>query len=180
MDVVTHSCPIRGIIVVTIHLQYRDDPDCHFLDNRHQIVRDILGRLTDEPTLVSPDRVEVAQGDDFELAIGLGFILEYLLNPGFGLSVRGEWLDGGSLLSMALVTVDSGGAREYKFITAIFTHSLENADGALDILAVVQKRELDRLPDCLAGCEVDDPMWLHFLEESIDFVLITHIYFFKW
>lgn len=50
--------------------------------------------------------IEIAKCNDLEFSISFGLIFEDLLNHGFGMSVRVEWLDWVGLFSIALISVD--------------------------------------------------------------------------
>mmetsp|Transcript_15500 Transcript_15500/g.31468 ORF Transcript_15500/g.31468 Transcript_15500/m.31468 type:complete len:223 (+) Transcript_15500:380-1048(+) len=90
MQVVPHTCSVNCWPVVSEYAQLFFSSHCHLLDEGKEVCRD-LGRLSDAPTRVGSDWVEVPEDGDLPVLVGRVEVGEDLLHHEFGLSV---WIRG--------------------------------------------------------------------------------------
>ena len=83
VDVVTDTCSIRCIVIVSEYAELFQFAYCNLCDVWHQVVRDTVRVLTDGSALMSTDRVEVTKKNYIPLRICLLDICKDLLQHGF-------------------------------------------------------------------------------------------------
>ena len=148
MDVVAHTRAIGRVVIVAEYVEVGQQTGGHTGDERHQVVRNPVGILADQPGFVGADRVEVAQAGNAPLRIRAGDVGEHLLDVQFGAAVG---VRGGSRMCLVdrqvlRIAIDRGARAEYQRLYPGGLHRLQQADRALDIVRVI----LDRLCDGFA------------------------------
>ena len=84
VDVVTDTCSIRCIVIVSEYAKLFQLAYCYLCDIWHQVVRDTIWILTDGSALMSTDRVEVTKKNYVPLRVCLLDVCKDLLQHGFG------------------------------------------------------------------------------------------------
>ena len=166
VDVIADGGAVFGGVVVAEDEQLLALADGDLCEEREQVVGDALGVFAHDARRVTPGRVEVPQqgavpdGAVFSLFLELGplcldVIGDDVLDGGFGAAVRVCGADGADFGNRDHVgeargvAVDGRGGGEDDVGDGVFGHGGEEADGAVDIGAVVFEGNFGRFAHSL-------------------------------
>ena len=157
MDVVTHPGTVRRGIVATEHRQLRPLADRHLGDEGHQVVGNPLRILADAARGMRAHRVEVAQDADRPGRLGMGQVVEDVLDVPLGAAI-GVGGPGGKVFAdrhRGRITVDGGRRAEHQPTGSGLFEALQQHDHAADVVVVVGQRFGHRLAHRLEAGKVD-------------------------
>ena len=157
VDVVAHARAVRGVVVVAEHLEFLADARRRLADVGHEVVRDAVGVLADEPGFVCAHRVEVAQDGYVELGMREGHVADGFLDVQLGAPVRVDRAQGmffGERQEMRHA-VDRGGRAEHQR-AAVFEAHFKDGQRGIVVVPVVHERMGHGFAHGLVSREVDD------------------------
>ena len=178
MDIVAHARAILRWIVVAVDGKASELPDRDLRNIRHQIVRDALRVLSDEPRFMGADRIEIAKQRHGQLRIGRGRVPQDNLDHIFCPAVRiGASSDRRRLLDRHLVrrAVNRCGRAENDVMTAVFFHGFEQGECRIQVVSVISERLLHRFADRFVSREMDDDLRLFLFKKSFKRRFIRNI-----
>ena len=178
VNIVTYTCSIRGIIVIsedTNTFQFSDGNLCHI---RKQVVRNSLRILSDETGFVSTNRVKVTKQCNIPFRICTMDIHQYLLQHGLGLSVGiGRVLLRAFLTARNLqrITIYSCRGTEDNILASVFSHGITEKQGAGHIIVIILDRFCHGFSYCFISCKMNDCIRLFSLKNLVHCRLVQHI-----
>ena len=178
VNIVTYTCSIRGIIVIsedTDTFQFSDGNLCHI---RKQVVRDSLRILSDTSTFMCSYRVEIAKKNNIHIWIGLLYIRHYLLQHGLSLSIRvGRVLLRAFLTDRNLQRITIYGSRrtEDNIFASMFSHGVTEKQGSGHIIVIILNRFRHGFSYCFISCKMNDCIRLFSLKNLVHCRLVQHI-----
>ena len=139
MDIIAHAGAVGGVVIAAEHAQARQQPRRHLRHIRHQVVRNAVRILADQPALMRADGVEIAQQAHGHIRRGMRRIgqnlLDHHLRPAVGVGrARGHALAERHGIVHA-VNRRRGG--EYDALHAVPPHGLEKLHRAGEVVVVV-------------------------------------------
>ena len=157
MDIIPDAGAVRRGIIVAEYPQAGQLAHCHLGNVGYQIVGDAVGILPDEPAGMRPDGVEVPECHHAPFRIRNHQIPQELLDHHLGVAVRVGG-GGGHVLSVGhrvMYPVYGGRGGEYQLLAAILPHSLEQQQGAGQIVVIILQGLGNGFSHCLQSGKVD-------------------------
>ena len=170
VNVVPLAGAVRGGVVVAEDVKALALPDCGLGDERNKVVGHSAGKFADEGRRMCADRVEVAQKNALQGALG-GFygVPEDILAHGLGVAVRrGCGLSGGVLRYGDYVGLSIYGCRrreQHIAAARLCSGYFQHVQEAFQIVLVVHEGLCHGLSNGLEGGKVDDGVNMIFAEK---------------
>ena len=170
MYVISHTCSVRSIIVISEYSKLFKLAYCHLCDVRHEVVWNTVWILTHCTTLMSSDWIEVTKKNNVPLIICLIDVHKYLLKhrlcPAVWVCTLSLW----TLLcdrNLCRISVYCSWWRENDALTAILSHHINKCKCSCNIIVIVLPRLCHRLSYCFESCKVNTAIYLFFLKNLI-------------
>ena len=140
MDIVTHTCSVRCIVIVTENAQTFQFTHSYLCNVGNQVVRDTLRILADEAALMSTNGVEIAEKQDVPLRIcGMKIgqnLLQHALGTAVGvchLTLRTLFGDGYE----SRIAVYGCGGTEDQVLHTMISHNITEVEGSGHVVVVI-------------------------------------------
>ena len=169
MDIVTDTCSVRSVVVITKDAQLFTDAYCSLGDIWHEVIGYAVGIFANHAALMSANRIEIAQKDNIPFWICFLNIHQYLFEHTFGLSIRICTMAFGTFFcdwNHSRVTIYRSRTTEDDILALMLAHHIQKNEGASHIIMIVLQGLCNRLTHCFQSCKMNN---------CIEFILIEDL-----